>query len=60
MSKMRILPAKTDIQSMGSYITYLRRYSYWALIGVTVSDEDDDGEVAMMPHREEFKPRAPD
>jgi hypothetical protein len=30
-SRMRILPPKSDIQSFGSYMTYLRRYSYAAL-----------------------------
>lgn len=47
-SKMAINPSKTDVQSIGSYITYLRRYTYAAIAGVTVSDEnDDDGESAM-------------
>jgi len=46
-SRMPIQPAKTDVQSLGSYITYLRRYSYAALVGVVVCDEDDDGEHAM-------------
>ena len=46
-SQMPITPAKTDVQSLGSYITYLRRYSYAALVGVVVSDEDDDGESSM-------------
>lgn len=34
---------KGDMQSMGSAITYARRYAYSAMIGV-VSDVDDDGE----------------
>ncbi|CAM5999030.1 unnamed protein product [Sphagnum balticum] len=46
-SQMPINPAKTDVQSLGSYITYLRRYSYAALVGVVVCDEDDDGESSM-------------
>ncbi len=50
-STMRILPPKNDIQTLGSCITYLRRYSYAALVGVTAADEDDDGEVAMRPVR---------
>lgn len=50
-SRMRILPSKPDVQSLASYITYLRRYSYAALIGVVTSDEDDDGEVAMVDER---------
>ncbi len=51
-TRMRILPAKTDMQSIGSYITYLRRYSYAAIVGVVVADEDDDGEKAVHDQRE--------
>jgi hypothetical protein len=50
-SAMKVLPQKTDVQSIGSYITYLRRYCYATLIGVVVSDEDDDGEVAVAETR---------
>lgn len=50
-SRMRILPTKPDIQALGSYITYLRRYSYSAICGIAVGDEDDDGEIAMLPER---------
>jgi len=42
-----IRPAKDDIQSLGAYITYLKRYTYGALVGVVTGDEDDDGEKAM-------------
>jgi len=51
---MRILPPKNDIQTLGSYITYLRRYSYAALVGVVAADEDDDGEKAVAMSRETF------
>lgn len=52
-SAMRILPPKNDVQSLGSYITYLKRYSYAALIGVVTDDNiDDDGEVVVAPQRE--------
>lgn len=44
-SLMRIRPVKNDVQSMGSYITYLKRYAYAALVGVIT--EDDDGEQAV-------------
>jgi len=46
-SQVPINPPKQDIQSIGSYISYLRRYTYAALVGVVSSDEDDDGERAM-------------
>jgi len=51
-SMMRIAPAKNDLQTLGSYLTYLKRYAYAAIVGVVASDEDDDGEVAMVPARQ--------
>jgi len=53
-SRVRIVPPKADIQSFGSYVTYLRRYSYAALVGVVASDEDDDGEAAVHESRQNF------
>lgn len=53
-SRMRILPPKNDVQTMSSYITYLKRISYSSLIGVVTGDEDDDGEIAVATHRETF------
>ena len=46
-SSMTVNPPKQDIQSLGSYLTYLRRYTYGAIVGVVVSGEDDDGEAAI-------------
>lgn len=42
-------PVKNDPQSMGSAITYHRRYSLAAMLGVVQTDDnmDDDGEGAM-------------
>ncbi len=51
-SRMRILPSKPDVQSLASYITYIRRYSYAAIVGVVVSNEDDDAERAVATERE--------
>ncbi len=51
-SRMRIVPPKNDIQSIASYVTYLKRMTYASLVGVVVGDEDDDGEVAMATSRE--------
>lgn len=39
-------PAKNDSQGIGAALTYLRRYSLSAIVGV-VCDEDDDGETAV-------------
>ena len=46
-SSMTVNPPKQDIQSLGSYLTYLRRYTYSAIVGVVVSGEDDDGEASL-------------
>lgn len=53
-SRMRIIPPKSDVQTLGSYITYLRRYSYAALVGIVTGDEDDDGEEVMADQRKAF------
>jgi len=39
-------PAKSDSQGIGVALTYLRRYSLSAIVGV-VCDDDDDGEGAV-------------
>jgi ERF superfamily len=45
-SYLPLNPSKNDSQGMGAAITYLRRYSLSAIVGV-VCDEDDDGETAV-------------
>jgi hypothetical protein len=50
-SRMKILPSKTDIQSISSYTTYIKRMSYASLVGVVTGDEDDDGEQAVATER---------
>lgn len=44
-STIPVVSAKQDAQSIGSAITYMRRYSLAAMVGVT-TDEDDDGNAA--------------
>ena len=44
--KQKLNPVKDDPQSVGSAITYARRYGLAAIVGI-VSDDDDDGESAM-------------
>lgn len=53
-SKVRIVPAKNDVQSISSTITYMKRVCYVALVGVVVGDEDDDGEAAVAVTRDTF------
>lgn len=43
-SLWEMMPAKADPQSMGSAITYMRRYSLSAMVGILA--EDDDGNAA--------------
>lgn len=43
-SYLPLNPSKNDSQGIGAAITYLRRYSLSAIVGV-VCDEDDDGET---------------
>jgi hypothetical protein len=44
-----IVAAKPDAQSLGSAITYMRRYSLSSIVGVGREDFDDDGEEATKP-----------
>ena len=50
-----IKPKNDDPQGMGSTVTYARRYSLCAILGI-VADEDDDGEVAQARKQPEKKP----
>lgn len=44
---MKLKPAKDDPQSMGSALSYARRYSLSAILGI-VADEDDDANAASQ------------
>lgn len=52
-SIMQVSPQKEDIHSKGSYISYVKRYSYAALVGVCTEDEDDDGNAASQQERKQ-------
>lgn len=45
---MRLHLTKDDAQGQGSAVTYARRYSYMATLGL-VADNDDDGNAASAP-----------
>jgi hypothetical protein len=51
---MPLIMDKQTAQAQGSAITYARRYSIMALLGL-VADEDDDGNAASGPKRETKK-----
>jgi hypothetical protein len=58
-SSMRLYLKKDDSQGQGSAVTYARRYSYCAALGLVV-DEDDDGNAASNGRsttRSEDKPK---
>lgn len=48
ISAMRVSSEKQTMQSMGSALTYAKRYSLSAMVGI-VSDEDDDANSADAP-----------
>lgn len=48
MATSEMKPIKNDPQSIGSAITYQRRYSIAALLNLNI-DEDDDGNAASQP-----------
>lgn len=58
-SYLPLNPAKNDSQGMGAAMTYLRRYSLSALVGV-VCDEDDDGETAVGRGKVKEQPKPKD
>ncbi len=43
-----VLATKPDAQSMGSALTYARRYGLTAALGLCSGDEDDDGNAATI------------
>lgn len=47
---------KDDAQGLGSALTYLRRYSLAAVVGV-VADEDDDGNAASKAPGSRYEPQ---
>jgi len=55
--RLPLLPVKPDPQAQGSAITYARRYSLSAIVGLC-TEEDDDAEGAM--NREKTKKDAPE
>ncbi len=48
-SELPLDPAKKDPQTMGSLMTYYRRYGLQAILNI--ASEDDDGEKAQSPYR---------
>lgn len=56
-SSLAVVPLpKSDPQGMGSAITYSRRYSITAMLGMVT--EDDDGEAAKLPAKSSTRAKA--
>jgi hypothetical protein len=47
-SEVQIILSKVTAQEFGSFITYMRRYTITAMLGI-VTDIDDDGNAASKP-----------
>ena len=54
--RLRMQPVKSDPQGIGSVLTYMRRYSLAAMVGI--APEDDDGEAAMGRGKSPSQPDA--
>lgn len=51
MSTYKLTPKKEDDpQAVGSAITYARRYSLCALLGICADDDDDGNKASRIPH----------
>ena len=55
-SNQPIFATKQDAQSMGSAITYARRYAYGAVLGMASGDFDDDGNAAAAKSTKQASP----
>tara|TARA_R110001606_G_scaffold373410_1_gene530767 strand:- start:14 stop:607 length:594 start_codon:yes stop_codon:yes gene_type:complete len=51
VSNQPIFAMKQDAQSMGSAITYAKRYAYGAILGMASGDFEDDGNAATAPSK---------
>mgnify|MGYP007083421515 CR=1 FL=1 len=56
-STVPVISAKNDAQGIGSALSYFKRYSLSALLGICTADEDDDGNAAM-PNENTKTPKA--
>lgn len=50
-----VVSAKNDAQGIGSALSYFKRYSLSALLGICTADEDDDGNAAMPSENKKTK-----
>ena len=55
--RLLLPPAKSDVQGCGSTLTYCRRYTLQAVLGLA-ADDDDDGNAASQPAAPRATPAA--
>lgn len=58
-SVSRLAPVKSDPQSVGSAITYMRRYALMSLLGL-VADDDDDANAASGKTTKQVEKQTPE
>lgn len=60
--RLAMKPVKADPQSIGSLLTYGRRYSYLAMVGIAPEDDDANSAMPVKPEtkKEEKKPDGPE
>ncbi len=58
-SVVPLILVKQDPQSVGSAITYYRRYSYSALVGIAQMDDDGESAMERKPKPETVQAKAP-
>lgn len=51
-TELPLVPPKSDIQTLGSFTSYIKRMVLSSMIGIATSEEDDDGENSMAQARE--------
>lgn len=49
----------TDLQDIGSAVTYLKRYSYTAMLGIAAEEDDDGGAGSGRPTEAVDRPKMP-
>jgi len=57
MRTLWVMPPRDTPQAMGSEITYARRYSLCALVGIVSDEEDDNGGAAEEDAKQHPEPR---
>ncbi len=55
-STIRISPPKMTAQDVGKYMTYMKRYSLCAIVGISPGEHEDDGESLMEDHKVDESP----